>query len=96
MASKNRVCLGCGDDFHRCSSCDLPSWEYGYCSQECWSASERAKACVALGERLRDLLTDEERFLLNEGIHETSCLLDKVGEGMARARADDRCGSIDP
>ncbi len=86
MASKNRVCLGCGDSYHCCSSCGEPDWAYPYCTERCWSASARAKACVALGQKLRSLLEDDERFLLHSGIWDSSCYLDKIDEGLTREK----------
>jgi hypothetical protein len=84
MASKNRVCLGCGDSFHVCRSCDVPDWGYTYCTEKCWTGSARAKACVALGARLRTVLSKEEVFLLQSGIWDTECYLAKIDEGLSR------------
>jgi len=57
-----------------------------YCSERCWSASARAQACFALGQKLRDLLTQEEKFLLHVGVWENSCYLDKIDEGLTREK----------
>jgi hypothetical protein len=84
MASKNRVCLVCGENYHNCSSCGEPDWAYSYCSERCWSDSPRAKACFALGKRLRSLLSDEERFLIDSGIFDNSSYLDKIADGMSK------------
>ena len=41
----------CGKEFHACSSCCLTySWEYKFCSEECWKSSEEYK-------------TDHNRFI---------------------------------
>jgi hypothetical protein len=85
--AKNHVCLRCGESYHCCSSCDEPAgWFYSYCSERCWSESERAKACVLLGEKLRDVLNDYERFLLHTGVWDNSSYLDKIDEGLMREK----------
>jgi len=86
VASKNRVCLTCGDSYHNCSSCGEPGWAYSYCSERCWSTSSRAKQCFALGQKLRDFLTQEEKFLLHTGVWDDSSYLDKIDEGLTREK----------
>lgn len=87
MASKNRVCLTCGVNFHECSSCgDTPGWGWTYCSSECWSSSQRAIMCLALGNKLAGLLEPHELAILKVGIDEEPHWLDKVLEGLLLPR----------
>lgn len=86
MASKNRVCLECGENYYLCSSCSDPDWAYSYCSEGCWDMSARAQSCVALGQKLRAVLTDNERYLLHSGVCDNSSYLDKIDEGLTRGQ----------
>lgn len=86
MASTNRKCLLCGEPYHCCGSCDLPSWAWTYCCEECWSASFRGIACLALGAKLAQVLEPYELAILKEGIEEESHYLDKIVEGTKLSR----------
>jgi hypothetical protein len=39
-----------------------------------------------LGEKLRDVLNDYERFLLHTGVWDNSSYLDKIDEGLMREK----------
>lgn len=83
---KNRVCLLCGDPYHCCGSCDEPDWMWTYCSEECWSASFKGIACLALGSKLTQILEPHEIVMLIHGIEEESHYLDKILEGIRLPR----------
>jgi hypothetical protein len=48
--------------------------------------SARAQSCVALGQKLRAVLTDNERYLLHSGVCDNSSYLDKIDEGLTRGQ----------
>ncbi len=85
MAGKNRKCLGCGESYHCCSSCDMPEWGWTYCREECWAWSFRAVQLLALGVKIGALLETHELALLKEATNE-SHHLDKVLEGVLLPR----------
>jgi len=86
MSARNHKCLLCGESYHVCSSCDVPSWMWTYCCEQCWAASQKGLMCLALGDRLARILEPHELSILKQGIEEESHFLDKILEGMQLPR----------
>lgn len=71
MDRRGSTCRHCQGKFHACSSCGLYSdWEYNYCREDCWRASEEYKMVRYRAELLVSKLDTETmdalRFLLDE------------------------------
>ncbi len=64
----------------------MPDWAWMYCTEECWSSSQKAMMCLALGDKLARVLEYYELAILKEGIEENSHFLDKILEGMKLPR----------
>lgn len=64
----------------------MPDWAWTYCTEECWSSSQKAIMCLALGDKLAGLLGYHEIALLKEGVEESSHYLDKILEGIKLPR----------
>lgn len=86
MSSKSRRCLLCGEPYHNCGSCDMPEWAWTYCSEECWHSSHRAMQCLALGDKLAQLLEPHEITLLKAAIEKESHYLDRILDGVKLPR----------
>jgi hypothetical protein len=86
MTVKNYKCLLCGDSYHCCSSCDMPNWAWTYCTEECWHSSMKGMACLALGNKLAELLQPHEVALIKQAIEEEPHFLDRIATGLRLPR----------
>lgn len=85
-AVKNHKCLLCGEPYHCCGTCDMPSWAWNYCTEECWHSSHKAMACLALGDKIGRLLEQHEIALLRTAIEDESHYLDRILDGVKLPR----------